>query len=92
MKEFVAAIDQGTTSTRFAVFDEGGNEIARDRLEHAQIFPRPGPVEHNPLEILERTEAVVLGCDAAAGLAAGFWKELRDLRKYWKADRNWFPR
>jgi len=61
MKEFIAAIDQGTTSTRFLVFDQGGNEIAKDQLEHRQIMPRPGWVEHDPLEILERTKAVVVG-------------------------------
>ncbi|WP_158892959.1 glycerol kinase GlpK [Amycolatopsis anabasis] len=59
MPDFVGAIDQGTTSTRFMIFDHGGNEIARHQLEHEQILPRPGWVEHNPTEIWERTRAVI---------------------------------
>src|SRR5919206_1268789 len=59
MADFVGAIDQGTTSTRFMVFDHGGNEIVRHQLEHEQILPNPGWVEHNPTEIWERTRAVV---------------------------------
>ncbi|GAA1535926.1 glycerol kinase GlpK [Nocardioides humi] len=56
---FVGAIDQGTTSTRFMVFDHDGTEVARHQLEHQQILPRAGWVEHNPVEIWERTSAVV---------------------------------
>ncbi|RJO79259.1 glycerol kinase [Nocardia panacis] len=59
MSRYVGAIDQGTTSSRFMVFDRGGNEIARHQLEHEQILPRPGWVEHNPTEIWERTRAVI---------------------------------
>ncbi|WP_406312864.1 glycerol kinase GlpK [Streptosporangium sp. NBC_01639] len=59
MADFVGAVDQGTTSTRFMIFDHGGNEIARYQLEHEQILPRAGWVEHNPLEIWERTRAVI---------------------------------
>jgi glycerol kinase len=59
MADYVGAIDQGTTSTRFMVFDHGGNEVGRHQLEHDQILPRAGWVEHNPLEIWERTSAVV---------------------------------
>ncbi|GAB3479221.1 glycerol kinase GlpK [Amycolatopsis cihanbeyliensis] len=59
MSDFIASIDQGTTSTRFMVFDRGGNEIARHQLEHEQIFPQAGWVEHNPTEIWERTRAVI---------------------------------
>jgi glycerol kinase len=58
MRDFVAALDQGTTSTRFMVFDHDGNEIAKHQLEHQQILPRAGWVEHNPIEIWERTLAV----------------------------------
>src|SRR6266705_126443 len=57
--DFVGAIDQGTTSTRFMVFDHSGAEVARHQLEHAQIMPRPGWVEHDPAEIWERTRAVI---------------------------------
>ena len=51
MPEFVGAIDQGTTSTRFMVFDHDGREVARHQLEHKQILPRPGWVEHDPVEM-----------------------------------------
>jgi len=61
MKKYVAAIDQGTTSTRFIIFDHGGNVVASDQKEHRQIFPKPGWVEHDPLEIWERTQEVVMG-------------------------------
>src|SRR6516225_4451941 len=57
--DFVGAVDQGTTSTRFMVFDHSGAEVARHQLEHTQILLRPGWVEHNPVEIWERTCAVV---------------------------------
>jgi glycerol kinase len=59
MADFVAAVDQGTTSTRCMVFDHGGNEIAKYQLEHEQILPQAGWVEHNPVEIWERTRAVL---------------------------------
>jgi glycerol kinase len=59
MADFVGAVDQGTTSTRFMIFDHGGNEIARHQLEHEQILPRAGWVEHNPVEIWERARAVI---------------------------------
>jgi glycerol kinase len=59
MAEFVGAIDQGTTSTRFMIFDHGGNEVARHQLEHEQILPQAGWVEHNPVEILDRTGTVI---------------------------------
>ncbi|NNM45877.1 glycerol kinase GlpK [Knoellia koreensis] len=59
MADFVGAVDQGTTSTRFMVFDHDGAEVARHQLEHEQILPRAGWVEHNPLEIWERTQTVI---------------------------------
>ncbi|MFD4325039.1 glycerol kinase GlpK [Nocardioides sp. NPDC058538] len=59
MPDYVAAIDQGTTSTRCMIFDHGGNEVARHQLEHQQILPKAGWVEHNPVEIWERTRAVI---------------------------------
>jgi glycerol kinase len=70
MADFVGAIDQGTTSTRFMVFDHGGNEVGRHQLEHAQILPRAGWVEHNPVEIWERTSAATQTAMNALGLAA----------------------
>src|SRR6187551_1288189 len=59
MPDYAAAIDQGTTSTRFMIFDHGGNEVAKHQLEHEQILPQAGWVEHNPVEIWERTAAVI---------------------------------
>ena len=61
MTRYVAAIDQGTTSTRFMIFDHEGNVIAVDQKEHKQIYPKPGWVEHDPLEIWERTQEVIQG-------------------------------
>lgn len=61
MPKYVAAIDQGTTSTRFMIFDHAGNVIAADQKEHRQIYPKPGWVEHDPLEIWERTREVMRG-------------------------------
>ncbi|MBI3340509.1 MAG: glycerol kinase GlpK [Chloroflexi bacterium] len=61
MPKYVAAIDQGTTSTRFIIFDHGGNIITADQKEHQQIYPKPGWVEHDPLEIWERTLQVIDG-------------------------------
>ncbi|MGE2729999.1 glycerol kinase GlpK [Mycolicibacterium vaccae] len=59
MPEFVAAVDQGTTSTRAMIFDHAGAEVGRYQLEHEQIMPRAGWVEHNPVEIWERTASVL---------------------------------
>jgi glycerol kinase len=59
MADFVGAVDQGTTSTRFMIFDHGGNVIGLHQLEHEQILPQAGWVEHNPAEIWERTSAVI---------------------------------
>ncbi|GAA2713693.1 glycerol kinase GlpK [Actinoplanes palleronii] len=70
MADFVGAVDQGTTSTRFMIFDHGGNEVARHQLEHEQILPRAGWVEHNPIEIWERTGAVVRSAMQKANLSA----------------------
>ncbi|KAB8192122.1 glycerol kinase GlpK [Nonomuraea phyllanthi] len=59
MPEYVGAVDQGTTSTRFMIFDHDGAEVAKFQLEHQQILPRAGWVEHNPIEIWTRTAAVI---------------------------------
>ncbi|MEG4304163.1 glycerol kinase GlpK [Microcoleus sp. D3_18a_C4] len=58
-KKYVAAIDQGTTSTRFIVFDRQGQIICSNQQEHQQIYPQPGWVEHNPDEIWQRTQSVI---------------------------------
>ncbi|WP_029138520.1 glycerol kinase GlpK [Nakamurella lactea] len=70
MAEFVGAIDQGTTSTRFMIFDHDGRSVGKHQLEHQQILPRAGWVEHNPVEIWERTSAVVQTALGRTGLAA----------------------
>ncbi|MEE9568740.1 MAG: FGGY family carbohydrate kinase, partial [Candidatus Binatia bacterium] len=59
MGSYVGSVDQGTTSTRFMIFDGQGQEMARHQLEHQQILPRPGWVEHDPLEIAQRTAEVI---------------------------------
>jgi glycerol kinase len=59
MAQYAAAIDQGTTSTRFMVFDHGGQVVSVDQKEHEQIYPKPGWVEHDALEIWQRTQEVV---------------------------------
>jgi glycerol kinase len=70
MPDYVAAVDQGTTSTRFMIFDHAGNEVGKHQLEHKQILPQAGWVEHNPVEIWERTAAVVQTALNNAGLVA----------------------
>ncbi len=72
----LGALDQGTTSTRFMVFDEEGREVARHQLEHEQILPRPGWVEHDPAEIVRRVEASIGGALSSAGLEGGRLKAL----------------
>ena len=64
MSRYIAAIDQGTTSSRCIVFDRDGAIVAMDQKEHRQIFPRPGWVEHSAEEIWNNVEAVVAGAMA----------------------------
>jgi glycerol kinase len=59
MGEYIGALDQGTTSTRFLLFDRKGDQVAGRQLEHRQIYPRPGWVEHDPVEIWEKACAVI---------------------------------
>ncbi|MER6110910.1 glycerol kinase GlpK [Streptomyces hirsutus] len=70
MPEFVGAVDQGTTSSRFMIFDHDGNEVAKHQLEHRQILPRSGWVEHDPVEIWERTNTVIQNALRAGNLSA----------------------
>ena len=51
MTRYILAIDQGTTSTRAIVFNHDGKVVSQGQLEHEQIFPQAGWVEHNPIEI-----------------------------------------
>jgi len=69
MTKYVGALDQGTTSNRFIIFDHDGQIVAVDQKEHEQIFPQPGWVEHNPLEIWHNTQDVIRGALAKAVLS-----------------------
>jgi glycerol kinase len=71
MAKYVAAIDQGTTSTRCMIFDHSGQVISSAQQEHEQIYPRPGWVEHDPLEIWERTQEVIREAIAKAKAGPG---------------------
>ncbi|MFD7667405.1 glycerol kinase GlpK [Streptomyces sp. NPDC059788] len=68
--KYVAAIDQGTTSSRCIIFNQDGAIVAVDQREHRQIFPKPGWVEHDADEIWAKVQAVVAGALAKAGLRA----------------------
>jgi glycerol kinase len=70
MADYAAAIDQGTTSTRFMVFDHSGQVVGVDQREHEQIYPKPGWVEHDPKEIWMRTEQVISAGLKKAGISA----------------------
>lgn len=70
MTELVGALDQGTTSTRFIVFDASGRLLSAAQEEHRQIFPQPGWVEHDPLELVEKANHVIGGAFAKAGLSS----------------------
>src|SRR6202166_5016966 len=70
MPDYVAAVDQGTTSTRFMIFDHSGNEVGKHQLEHKQILPQAGWVEHNPVEIWERTASVLMSVLNSTNLSA----------------------
>jgi glycerol kinase len=70
MNTFVGAIDQGTTSTRFLIFDRKGAIIGSAQKEHEQIYPKPGWVEHNAMEIWRNTAATIAEALAGAGLSA----------------------
>jgi glycerol kinase len=71
MNEYIGAIDQGTTSTRFLGFDRAGKAVASAQKEHRQIYPQPGWVEHDTEEIWQRTQEVMAEAMAHAGLKAG---------------------
>ncbi len=70
MTKFIAAIDQGTTSTRCILFDHQGNSLGSDQKEHQQIYPRPGWVEHDAMEILENTHTVWINALRRSDLSA----------------------
>ncbi|MFC7341432.1 glycerol kinase GlpK [Saccharopolyspora griseoalba] len=70
MASYVAAIDQGTTSTRCMIFDHSGRVVSVDQKEHRQIFPQAGWVEHDPVEIWNNTRQVCAGALAKADLVS----------------------
>ena len=88
---YVGAIDQGTTGTRFMVFDHSGQVVANAYGKHEQFYPEPGWVEHDPLEIWETTKAVVTrglndaGLDAAQLEALGITNQ-RETTVVWEAE------
>jgi glycerol kinase len=67
MKNYIAALDQGTTSSRCILFDGSGRMVASHQLEHRQIYPQPGWVEHDPREIWQRCDEVIRGALKKAG-------------------------
>ena len=69
MTEYVGAIDQGTTSSRFILFDRTGEIVSVAQKEHKQIYPKPGLVEHDPVEIWRNTAAVIVGALEQKGLS-----------------------
>ena len=70
MAKYVGAIDQGTTSTRFMIFDHAGQVIGIDQKENEQIYPKPGWVEHDPMEVWAAVQAVIAGALAKAHVDA----------------------
>ena len=66
---FIGALDQGTSSTRFIVFDNAGMIIGQHQLEHRQLLPKAGWVEHDASEIWERTKEVISGALNEAGIS-----------------------
>ncbi|GAA0209521.1 glycerol kinase GlpK [Halobaculum roseum] len=88
---YVGAIDQGTTGTRFMVFDHAGQVVANAYEKHEQIYPEPGWVEHDPTEIWENTTTVVTRGLADAGLEASQLEAIgitnqRETTVVWDAD------
>ncbi|GIX49097.1 MAG: glycerol kinase [Candidatus Tectimicrobiota bacterium] len=88
-KRYVVAVDQGTTSTRCLILEAQGRVVAMAQREHRQIYPQPGWVEHDPLEIWDRTQEVIAaalhdaGIDAAAVAALGITNQ-RETTVVWE--------
>jgi glycerol kinase len=71
MADYAGALDQGTTSTRFMIFDHAGQVVGLDQKEHEQIYPKPGWVEHDAKEIWQRSQQVIEAGLANAGISSG---------------------
>ena len=69
MTSYIGALDLGTTSNRFILFDHQGQVVGTDQVEHEQIFPKPGWVEHDPLEIWRNTRRVIRGAMGKVGVS-----------------------
>ncbi len=91
MADYVAALDQGTTSSRCMLFDHGGNVVSVEQLEHEQIYPKAGWVEHDANEVWQRSQDVIegalkkVGGDAGSVAALGITNQ-RETAVVW--DRN----
>jgi glycerol kinase len=70
MHDYIASIDQGTTSTRCLIFNRQGQPVGIQQLEHTQHYPRPGWVEHDPTEIWAKTQDAIKGAMHNAGAVA----------------------
>jgi glycerol kinase len=68
--KYAAAVDQGTTGTRFMIFDKGGQPVSAVYEEHEQIYPQPGWVEHDPMEIWAKTQKVIKAAMEKGGVVA----------------------
>ena len=68
MAKYAAAVDQGTTSSRFMIFDHSGKVVCYDQKEHEQIYPKPGWVEHDPMEIWGAVQSVIAGALAKGAI------------------------
>ena len=69
-ERYIGAIDQGTTSTRFSLFNDDGDVVAGHQIEHRQIYPRPGWVEHDPLEIWNNAQTAIKATLQKSGIQA----------------------
>ncbi|MBL7183325.1 MAG: glycerol kinase GlpK [Anaerolineae bacterium] len=69
-KKYAAAVDQGTTGTRFMIFDKAGQPVSAVYEEHEQIYPQPGWVEHDPMEIWDKTQQVIKAAMEKGGVVA----------------------
>jgi glycerol kinase len=77
MADYVAAVDQGTTSTRCMIFNHKGLPVGIHQMEHEQIYPKAGWVEHDPMEIWARTQDVIKGAMKNAKLKAKRYRRCR---------------
>lgn len=68
INRFVGAIDQGTSSTKFVIYNHNGHAVGLHALEHTQIYPQPGWVEHDPMEIWDNTVTCIREAMGAAGV------------------------